>query len=77
MHLYKVTKMNSAQLRMARAALKIGVRDLAAMSGVTANTISRIENESDAKQSTMKSLQTALESAGVEFIDGGVRLRDK
>lgn len=69
--------MNSAQLRMARAALKIGVRDLAAMSGVTANTISRIENESDAKQSTMKSLQTALESAGVEFIDGGVRLRDK
>lgn len=67
--------MDSAQLRMARAALKIGVRDLAAMSGVTANTISRIENESDAKQSTMKSLQTALESAGVEFIDGGVRLK--
>ena len=75
MHLYGVHKMNGAQLRMARAALKIGVRDLAAMSGITANTISRIENDADAKTSTMAVLQAALEAAGVEFIDGGVRLK--
>ena len=69
--------MKPVQLRMARAALQIGVRDLAEMSGITANTISRIENGSDAKQSTMAAIRAALESAGVEFINGsGVKLRD-
>lgn len=64
---------------MARAALKLSVRDLAAAAGVTANTISRIENGSDAKASTLTSLRAALEAAGVEFIPengggAGVRL---
>ena len=39
------------------------------MAGVTANTVTRIENGADAKQSTMDRLQEALEAAGVEFID--------
>ncbi|MBB4290621.1 transcriptional regulator with XRE-family HTH domain [Rhizobium leguminosarum] len=55
---------------MARAALGWGVRDLAAKSGVAANTVNRIENGSDAKQSTMDALQLALEAAGIVFIDG-------
>jgi transcriptional regulator with XRE-family HTH domain len=68
------------QIRMARAALSWGVRDLAEKAGVTANTITRIENGSDAKQSTINLVRTALESAGVEFIaenggGAGVRLR--
>jgi transcriptional regulator with XRE-family HTH domain len=45
--------------------------------GVTANTVTRIENGADAKQSTMERLQRALEAAGVEFTNGdqpGVRL---
>ena len=72
--------MKAIQLRMARAAIGWGVRELAAQAGVTANTVTRIENGADAKQSTMDRLQRALEGAGIEFIDAdqqgpGVRLR--
>ncbi|MEZ2131498.1 MULTISPECIES: multiprotein-bridging factor 1 family protein [unclassified Sinorhizobium] len=62
--------MKGVQVKMARAALGWGVRDLAAKAGVTANTVNRIENGSDAKQSTMDALQRALESAGITFLDG-------
>jgi len=53
--------MNATQLKMARVGLGWGVRDLAERSGVTANTVTRIENGSDAKTSTIHLLQTALE----------------
>jgi len=69
--------MKAIQLRMARAAVGWGVRELAEKAGVTANTVTRIENGADAKQSTMDRLQRALEAAGVEFTNGdqpGVRL---
>jgi transcriptional regulator with XRE-family HTH domain len=69
--------MKAVQLRMARAAVGWGVRELAEKAGVAANTVTRIENGSDAKQSTIDSLQRALETAGVEFTNGdqpGVRL---
>ncbi len=69
--------MKAIQLRMARAAVGWGVRELAEKAGVTANTVTRIENGADAKQSTMDKLQRALEAAGVEFTNGdqpGVRL---
>jgi transcriptional regulator with XRE-family HTH domain len=72
--------MKPIQLRMARAAVGWGVRKLAERAGVTANTVTRIENGSDARQSTMDRLQQALENAGVVFIDEngggpGIRLR--
>jgi transcriptional regulator with XRE-family HTH domain len=69
--------MKAIQLRMARAAVGWGVRELAKKAGVTANTVTRIENGADAKQSTMDRLQDALEAAGVEFTNSdqpGVRL---
>ena len=69
--------MKAVQLRMARAAVGWGVRELAERAGITANTVTRIENGADAKQSTMGRLQGALEAAGVEFTNGdqpGVRL---
>jgi transcriptional regulator with XRE-family HTH domain len=69
--------MKAVQLRMARAAVGWGVRELAEKAGVNANTVTRIENGADAKQSTMDALQGALEAAGVEFTNGeqpGVRL---
>jgi transcriptional regulator with XRE-family HTH domain len=69
--------MKAIQLRMARAAIGWGVRELAARAGVVANTVTRIENGADAKQSTMDALQRALEAAGIEFTNGerpGVRL---
>ena len=62
---------------MARAAVGWGVRELAKKAGVTVNTVTRIENRADARQSTLNRLQRALEAAGVEFTNGdqpGVRL---
>ena len=72
--------MKAVQIKMARAALGWGVRDLAEKAGVTANTVTRIENGADAKQSTVDAMRKAMETAGVIFIpangDGvGVRLR--
>lgn len=74
--------MNPVQMRMARAAVGWGVRELAEKAGVTANTVTRIENGSDAKQSTIAAIQSALEAAGVEFIPengggAGVRLKKR
>ena len=59
-----------------------GVRELAEKAGITANTVTRIENGADAMQSTMDKLQRALEAAGIEFIEEngggpGVRLRKR
>jgi transcriptional regulator with XRE-family HTH domain len=67
---------------MARTAVGWGVRELAKKAGVTANTVSRIENGADAKQSTILRLRQCLEGAGVEFIDEngggpGVRLKKR
>jgi transcriptional regulator with XRE-family HTH domain len=62
---------------MARAAVGWGVRELAERAGITANTVTRIENGADAKNSTLEAIQRALEAGGVEFTNGdqpGVRL---
>ncbi|MBB4580366.1 transcriptional regulator with XRE-family HTH domain [Rhizobium aethiopicum] len=75
--------MTPAQLRMARAALKIGVRDLAELAGVTTATITRFENERGGLNSaTAGKLRTALVDAGIIFIDQngngpGCRLRER
>ena len=68
------------QIKMARAALGWGVRDLAAKTGLAANTISRYENGADALGETLLRIQRTLEEAGIIFIDEdeegpGVRLR--
>ena len=71
-----------SQVRMARAALGWGVRDLARRAGVAANTVSRFENGMGTNLTTLKQIQTALEEAGIIFIrDGyswrtGVRLKE-
>ena len=72
--------LEGVQVRMGRAAIGWSVRELASNAGVTPNTVSRIENGGDALTSTMERLQTALEDAGVIFIDAdeegpGVRLK--
>lgn len=61
----------SVQVKMARAALGWGVRDLARVAGVTANTISRYENGADALGGTLTKIQKALEAEGIMFIDDG------
>jgi transcriptional regulator with XRE-family HTH domain len=72
--------MNAAQVRMARAALRFSVRDLAAIAGVAPNTVTRIEAGLHVNSSTRAVIRSTLESAGVEFIaesgaGPGVRLR--
>jgi transcriptional regulator with XRE-family HTH domain len=70
------------QVRMARAALGWGVRDLAKHAGLSANTVSRFENGFGAMVETLARIQETLESAGIAFISAdqhggpGVRLRD-
>jgi len=69
-----------AQCRMARAALRLGVRELAVAAGISAMTVTRFENRrSRGYDETVEKIQRALESAGVEFIDGdqpGVRMKN-
>ena len=65
------------QCRMARAALGMGVRELAAAAKVSADTVARFERGDELKERTVEALQRALEIAGVEFTNGdqpGVRL---
>ena len=65
------------QCRMARAALGMGVRELAAAAKVSIDTIVRFERGDELKERTIDALQRALEAAGVEFTNGdqpGVRL---
>jgi len=72
---------NGDHIRMARAALRIGVRELAKMAKVAPMTISRLETgRSGGYAKTIDKIQRALEKAGVEFLDGdapGVRLRKR
>jgi transcriptional regulator with XRE-family HTH domain len=68
------------QCRMARAALGLGVRELAAAAKVSADTVARFERGEELKTRTVEALQNTLEAAGIEFIaenggGPGVRLR--
>ena len=54
---------------MARAALGLGVRELADAAQVSASTVSRMEGGEELKPRTVTALQQALEAAGVIFID--------
>lgn len=72
--------MNAAQCRMARAALQLGVRELAEMAKVAASTIARLEAGEELKPRTLEAVQRALEDAGVIFVEEngegpGVRLK--
>jgi transcriptional regulator with XRE-family HTH domain len=62
---------------MARAALGLGVRELAALAKVSIDTVARFERGEELKERTVEALSRALEEAGVEFTNGdqpGVRL---
>ncbi|NBC31071.1 MAG: helix-turn-helix domain-containing protein [Alphaproteobacteria bacterium] len=72
--------MKPIQCRMARTALGWGVRDLAEAAEVSPNTVTRFERGETLHKRTITALRTALETAGVDFIDPngggpGVRLR--
>jgi transcriptional regulator with XRE-family HTH domain len=67
---------------MARAALGLGVRELAEMAKVSPDTVARLERGEDLKERTVDAIRAALEAAGVQFIaenggGPGVRLKAK
>ena len=55
------------QCRMARAALGLSIRDLAAAAKVAVDTVVRFERGDELKERTIEALRRALEAAGVEF----------
>jgi transcriptional regulator with XRE-family HTH domain len=77
----------AAQMKAARALLRIEQRDLATLSGLSVPTIQRMEASADVVRGTVDSLMKlvgALRDAGIELIDEsavssgggrGVRLR--
>ena len=77
------SQMHPIQCKMARAALGLGVRDLAKSAGVAINTVTRFERGEELLPRTLEAIRAVFESAGVIFladgetVDGGpgVRLR--
>jgi len=72
--------MIAAQCKMARAALGLGVRELAELARVSPDTIARLERGEQLRDRTIEDIKRTLESAGVIFVDEndngpGVRLR--
>ncbi len=62
------------QVRTARALLKIDQSSLAAMAGVSVETVKRFERDDDnarAQESSVRAIQKAIEQAGVSFIADG------
>ena len=71
--------MQAVQLKMVRAALGLTVRQCADLTGVSHDTITRIEAGETVKDSTVAKVRAALEAAGVVLIESngggpGVRL---
>ncbi|MFC0278611.1 multiprotein-bridging factor 1 family protein [Falsigemmobacter intermedius] len=57
---------------MARAALGLGVRELAGQAGVSFTTINRFETgKSGLQLSSAEAIRSALEAQGVQFLDSG------
>jgi DNA-binding XRE family transcriptional regulator len=75
----EITKLTGNQLAAARALLALGQVELAKAANVSAPTLRRMESSKDEAVQGMKNnvaaVRTALEAAGIEFIDGGVRLK--
>jgi|tagenome__1003787_1003787.scaffolds.fasta_scaffold20699547_3 transcriptional regulator with XRE-family HTH domain len=79
-NLDKVRKLAPVQLKMARAALGLTVREIADVAGVSHDTITRLEGGQELKASTHLQIRQRIEAAGVEFTNGerpGVRMRKK
>jgi transcriptional regulator with XRE-family HTH domain len=73
-----VMNMQPVQCRMARSALALGVRELAAYAKVSTDTVSRFEREEDLRQRTIEAMQRVFEDFGIEFTNGdtpGVKFR--
>jgi DNA-binding transcriptional regulator YiaG len=70
--------LTGAQIRAARAVLKLTARELAERAGVSLQTVQRFESVDDvppSRSSKLLDVRKALESSGIEFIEApGERL---
>jgi DNA-binding XRE family transcriptional regulator len=72
--------MKGIQCKLARVALGWGVLELAKNANVSTQTITRLERDEQLRPATLENIKTALENAGIQFIDangGGVGVRFK
>src|SRR5215213_4442597 len=60
--------MKAVQCRMARAALRIGVRELAETACVSTSTISKLERGESLMSRTAEAVKRAQEARGIEFL---------
>lgn len=68
--------MQPVQIKMARAALDFSVDDLASKAGVSHVEVLQLETGGTGETEAYEKARTALESAGIEWIDDdGVRFR--
>ena len=68
---------NTAQIRGARGILNWSQTDLAEQTGISTTSIGAIENgHTKPRENTIRKIQEVFETAGIEFIDGGVRVRN-
>ena len=68
------------QIRAARALLRLDQRELARQAHVSLATLRRVEGGAEKprpSQRAVSAVQHALEAAGAEFIDNGVRYRHR
>jgi DNA-binding XRE family transcriptional regulator len=63
------------QIRAGRAMARLTQAQLAARAGISTTAMNNIEHGTDAKGSTLRAIQAALEESGIEFDPegGGVR----
>lgn len=61
--------MTPEQMRMARAALGITVREIEARTGVNKNTVSRYEGGRDILSSALQKLEKLFRDEGIIFVD--------
>ena len=65
-----------SQVRQARVILKLSAQKVADAAGVSLSTVQRFEaGASEPMAIVRRAVREALERAGVEFIEGGVRIK--
>lgn len=70
------SEISAIQVKMARAALGWGVRDLAAAAELSGDTVNRLERGERLRRRTLSAVRECMEKAGVEFLpENGVRLK--
>jgi transcriptional regulator with XRE-family HTH domain len=65
----------ACQYRAARAMARLKMAELARKARVAPNTIVRIESGRNVSSGTLCAVRDALEAAGIEFLDRGIRLK--